>query len=165
MVTPVVEHWLEWEIGPPHEGSIWRPITPWANALTTELRFLLCLIQNQDLRKWSTMDTHIIFHWNRRPLFGGDRYRTALNWNQPFTWLRVSALERQSASKNKKYIYFIVVCVYFQTYYHLRFKDIVLATRRSCLGLWSNRVLKNLLSLKVQGHCPGHSPQLPRTVK
>ena len=24
-------------MGPPHEGSIWRPITPWANALTTEL--------------------------------------------------------------------------------------------------------------------------------
>ena len=22
---------------PPHEGSIWRPITPWANGLTTEL--------------------------------------------------------------------------------------------------------------------------------
>ena len=30
-VTPVVEHWLEREIssmGPPHEGSIRRPITP-----------------------------------------------------------------------------------------------------------------------------------------
>ena len=25
-------------IGPPHEGSIRRPIAPWANALTTELR-------------------------------------------------------------------------------------------------------------------------------
>ena len=39
-VTPVVEHWLEREIaqrGPPNEGSIWRPIAPWANALTTEL--------------------------------------------------------------------------------------------------------------------------------
>ena len=24
-------------MGPPHEGSIWRPIVPWANALTTEL--------------------------------------------------------------------------------------------------------------------------------
>ena len=24
-------------MGPPHEGLIWRPITPWANALTTEL--------------------------------------------------------------------------------------------------------------------------------
>ena len=24
-------------MGPPHEGSIWRPIAPWANALTTEL--------------------------------------------------------------------------------------------------------------------------------
>ena len=63
-VTPVVEHWLEQEIAQwvhpmkdrsdnpshhertllprsyislHHEGSIWRPITPWANALTTEL--------------------------------------------------------------------------------------------------------------------------------
>ena len=25
-------------MGPPHEGSIWRPIAPWANALTSELR-------------------------------------------------------------------------------------------------------------------------------
>ena len=25
-------------MGPPHEGSIRRPIAPWANALTTELR-------------------------------------------------------------------------------------------------------------------------------
>ena len=24
-------------MGPPHEGSIWQPIVPWANALTTEL--------------------------------------------------------------------------------------------------------------------------------
>ena len=33
-VTPVVEHWLEWEIiqWVHHEGSIWQPITPWANA-------------------------------------------------------------------------------------------------------------------------------------
>ena len=38
-VTPVVEHWLEWEITQwvHHEGSIWRPIASWANALTTEL--------------------------------------------------------------------------------------------------------------------------------
>ena len=38
-VTPVVEHWLEWEIAQwiDHEGSIQWPITPWANALTTEL--------------------------------------------------------------------------------------------------------------------------------
>ena len=38
-VTPVAEHWLEWEIAlwVHHEGSIWWPIAPWANALTTEL--------------------------------------------------------------------------------------------------------------------------------
>ena len=34
-----LEHWLEWEIAQwvHHEGSIQRPIAPWANALTTEL--------------------------------------------------------------------------------------------------------------------------------
>ena len=38
-VTPVVRHWLEREIAQwvHHEGSIRRPIAPWANALTTEL--------------------------------------------------------------------------------------------------------------------------------
>ena len=38
-VAPAVELWLEWEIAQRvhHEGSIWRPIAPWANALTTEL--------------------------------------------------------------------------------------------------------------------------------
>ena len=38
-VTPVVEHWLEWEIAQwvHHEGSIRRAIAPWSNALTTEL--------------------------------------------------------------------------------------------------------------------------------
>ena len=38
-VTPVVEHWLEWEIAPwiHDKGLIWRPIAPWANTLTTEL--------------------------------------------------------------------------------------------------------------------------------
>ena len=37
--TPVVEHWLEREIAQRvhHEGSIWRPIAPWVNVLTTEL--------------------------------------------------------------------------------------------------------------------------------
>ena len=36
-VMPVVEHWLEQKMGPPHEGSIRRLIAPWASALTTEL--------------------------------------------------------------------------------------------------------------------------------
>ena len=37
--TTVVDHWLEREIAQwlHHEGSIRRPIAPWANALTTEL--------------------------------------------------------------------------------------------------------------------------------
>ena len=29
-------------MGPPHEGSIWRPITSWANALTTEPHLAPC---------------------------------------------------------------------------------------------------------------------------
>ena len=38
-VIPVVDHWLEREIDQwvHHEGSIRRPIAPWANAITTEL--------------------------------------------------------------------------------------------------------------------------------
>ena len=38
-VTPVVEHWMEREIAHSvhHEGSIRRPIAPWANAHTTSL--------------------------------------------------------------------------------------------------------------------------------
>ena len=38
-VTSVVEHWLDREIAQSvnHEGSIWQPIAPWANAFTTEL--------------------------------------------------------------------------------------------------------------------------------
>ena len=38
-VTPVMQHWLEWEIAQwvHHERSNRRPIAPWANALTTEI--------------------------------------------------------------------------------------------------------------------------------
>ena len=40
-VTPIVEHWLEWEIAPwvHHEGSIRRPIAPW-------MKKQLSLLQN-----------------------------------------------------------------------------------------------------------------------
>ena len=43
-ITLVVEHWLEREIAQwiHHEELIWRPITPWANALTTELHLAPC---------------------------------------------------------------------------------------------------------------------------
>ena len=45
--TPAVEHWLEREIAQwvHHEGSIWRSIAPWANALTTELHFAPVLVK------------------------------------------------------------------------------------------------------------------------
>ena len=44
--TTVVEHWPEREIAQwvYHEGSIRRPIAPWANALTTELHLALSLL-------------------------------------------------------------------------------------------------------------------------
>ena len=50
-VTPVVEHWLEWEIAQwvHHEGLIWRPIAPWANTLTTELHLAPALDGSQYL--------------------------------------------------------------------------------------------------------------------
>ena len=46
-VTPVMGHWLEREIAQwfHHEGSILRPITPWANALTTKLHLAPILLQ------------------------------------------------------------------------------------------------------------------------
>ena len=39
-VTPIMEHWLEWEIAQwiHRERSIQRPIAPWADLFTTELR-------------------------------------------------------------------------------------------------------------------------------
>ena len=52
-VSPVVEHWLEREIA--HEGSIRRPIAPWANALTTELHLAPKF-------KWYTMYSHAYSH-------------------------------------------------------------------------------------------------------
>ena len=45
-VTPFVEHWLEREIAPPHEGWIRRPTAPWANTLTTELHLAPTFLQN-----------------------------------------------------------------------------------------------------------------------
>ena len=46
--TPVVEHWLDRGIGQwiHYGGSIRRPITPWVNALTTELHFLYSYIRH-----------------------------------------------------------------------------------------------------------------------
>ena len=45
-VTPVVEHWLEWEIAQQvhHEGSIQRPIAPWTKVLTMELHLAPSII-------------------------------------------------------------------------------------------------------------------------
>ena len=38
------QSWRNRSLGPPHEGSIWRPIAPWANALTTELHLAPVLL-------------------------------------------------------------------------------------------------------------------------
>ena len=61
IVTPVMEHWLEQEIAQRvhHEGSIKRPIAPWANALTTELHLAapsrICLSWNGMLAALSSL--------------------------------------------------------------------------------------------------------------
>ena len=60
-VTPVVEHWLERDyssMGPPHEGSIRRPIAPYANAnaLTTELHLA------PNMKRLNTVRRHNITH-------------------------------------------------------------------------------------------------------
>ena len=53
-------------MGPPHEGSIRRPIAPWANALTTELHHA----PNRDTRQIQTANVtgyltkHIVFIGN-----------------------------------------------------------------------------------------------------
>ena len=60
-VTPVVEHWLEWEIAQwvHHEGSIWRPISPWASTLTMELQ--LALLVEREMFYLTTHSTHFIY--------------------------------------------------------------------------------------------------------
>ena len=40
-------------MGPPHEGSIWWPIAPWANALTTELH-----LAPSNMEDWSDKPLH-----------------------------------------------------------------------------------------------------------
>ena len=55
-VIPVVEHWLEREIAQwvhHHQGSIRRSITPWANALTTELHLAHERTGNAYVRYWN----------------------------------------------------------------------------------------------------------------
>ena len=73
-LKPVVDYWLEREIAQwvHHEGSIRRPIAPWANALTTELhlapRILYELInyacQHQPFVPdcWSVYDISLFSH-------------------------------------------------------------------------------------------------------
>ena len=65
-VTPVMEHWLEREIAQwvHHEGSIWWPITPWANALTTELHLAQEKAWMNDQRKKEN-----IFYWDTTLFF------------------------------------------------------------------------------------------------
>ena len=60
-VIPVLEHWLEREIAQwiHHEGSIWRPIVLWANALTTELH-LAPRRRRGNLLNWFTYITHYL---------------------------------------------------------------------------------------------------------
>ena len=66
-VTPFVEHLLKLEIAQwvHHEGSIWRPITPWVNALTMELHLAPV--------KWSTLITSCK-QWQRCMRLQGTKY-------------------------------------------------------------------------------------------
>ena len=67
-VTPIMEHWLEQEIAQwvHHEGSIWQPITPWVNTLTTELHlaplYLVTCFNNQcsqiNPQQWNNGSSH-----------------------------------------------------------------------------------------------------------
>ena len=63
-VTPVVEHWLKREIAPwvHNEGSIWRSITPWVNALTMELHLAPTLNTPNNTYKHTTYTTRIHKH-------------------------------------------------------------------------------------------------------
>ena len=73
-------------MGPPHEGSIRRPIAPWANALTTELHLALLL-------PWSyillllllllLLLTIIILFWLNRT--GHSKFNNASNHPPPAT--------------------------------------------------------------------------------
>ena len=67
-VTQVVEHWLEREISQwvHHEGSIERPITPWADSLPRIYRSQTCLHWNK-----------LIMCWN---LFKGIGLSIYINW-------------------------------------------------------------------------------------
>ena len=48
-------------MGPPHEGSIRRPIAPWANALTTELHLAptTTITCHYNISKWDTESSHM----------------------------------------------------------------------------------------------------------
>ena len=68
--TPVVEHWLERELVMlvHHEGSIRRPIAPWANALTTELH----IAPTDFIVRYSQIPKNIIFKVIHPP--AGDKF-------------------------------------------------------------------------------------------
>ena len=61
-VTPVMEHWLEWEIVQcvHNEGSIQWPVAPWANALTMELHFIPILHRKEGKILVNDVLTHLI---------------------------------------------------------------------------------------------------------
>ena len=47
-------------MGPPHEGSIRRPIAPWANALTTELHLAPDISQSLSICPSSGSDSNLV---------------------------------------------------------------------------------------------------------
>ena len=61
-VAPAMEHWQEWEKAQwvHHEGSIRRPIAPWANTLTTELHLTPVTKWRKEMFYLMTHSTHFL---------------------------------------------------------------------------------------------------------
>ena len=85
-------------MGPPHEGSIRRPIAPWANALTTELH----LTPEWTMGWCFTTELHqtpvLVWYITQSPLMGPDpMLPTRRASTGPLTGLHLGAVEYKSA--------------------------------------------------------------------
>ena len=96
-VTPVVEHWLEREIAQwvHHEGSIRRPIAPWADplprSLTKSQNSTWHRSVGQSLEHWVNVLLVVLFQWR---LF---RY---LYYTVPWNHVSLYGSERQLRGKS-----------------------------------------------------------------